>query len=105
MPKYMIQASYTAEGAKGLLNEGASGRRKAVERAVKSLGGKVEALYYAFGEHDTILILDLPDNTAATALSLAVASSGAVRIATTPLITVQEVDAACKQAVQYRPPG
>jgi uncharacterized protein with GYD domain len=105
MPKYLIQASYTAEGAKGLLNEGATGRRKAIERAVKSVGGKVEAIFWTFGEHDTILIMDLPDNTAATALSLAVGSSGAVRIATTPLITAQEVDAACKQAVQYRPPG
>jgi uncharacterized protein with GYD domain len=105
MPKYLIQASYKAEGVKGLLAEGASGRRKAVERAVKSIGGKVEAMYWCFGEHDTILIMDLPDNTAATALSLAVGSSGAVRITTTPLITAQEVDAACKQAVKYRPPG
>jgi uncharacterized protein with GYD domain len=105
MPKYMVQASYTAAGVKGLLKEGASGRRKAIERAVKGLGGKVEAIHYAFGEYDTILIMDLPDNVAATALSLAVGSSGAVRIATTPLISVQEVDAACKQAVEYRPPG
>jgi uncharacterized protein with GYD domain len=105
MPKFLIQASYTAEGAKGLLHEGASGRRKAIEKAVKGLGGKVESIHYAFGKYDTILIMELPDNTAATALSLAVASSGAVKITTTPLITVQEVDDACKQAVAYRPPG
>ena len=105
MAKYLIQASYTAPGAKGLIKEGASGRKKAIERAVKSVGGKIEAIYWAFGEHDTFLIMDLPDNTAAAALSLAVASSGAVRISTTPLMTVQEVDAACKKAVKYRPPG
>jgi uncharacterized protein with GYD domain len=105
MAKYLIQGSYTAQGSKGLLKEGGSGRRKAVEQAVKGLGGKVEAIYWTFGEHDTVLIIDLPDNTAATALSLAVASAGAVRISTTPLITQQEVDAACKQSVKYRPPG
>jgi uncharacterized protein with GYD domain len=105
MAKYMVQASYTAQGAKGLLQEGASGRKKAIEAAVKSLGGKVESMYWTFGEHDTVLILDLPDNTAATALSLTVGSSGAVRVATTPLITMQEVDAAGKTAVKYRPPG
>jgi len=105
MAKYLIQGSYTASGSKGLLKEGGSGRKKAVERAVKGLGGKVEAIYWTFGDHDTVLIVDLPDNTAATALSLAVASAGAVRISTTPLITQQEVDAACKQSVKYRPPG
>ena len=105
MAKYLIQASFTAQGAKGLLKEGASGRKKAVEQAVKSIGGKVEALYWAFGEHDTVLIVDLPDNAAAAAFSLTISSSGAVRTATTPLLTVQEVDAACKQAVKYRPPG
>ena len=105
MAKYLIQGSYAAQGAKGLLKEGASGRKKAIEQAIKSVGGKIEAIYWAFGEHDTVLIVDLPDNTAAAALSLAIASSGAVRISTTPLMTVQEVDAACKQAVKYRPPG
>ena len=105
MAKYLIQASFTAQGAKGLLKQGASARKKAVEQAVKSIGGKVEALYWAFGEHDTVLIVDLPDNAAAAAFSLTISSSGAVRTATTPLLTVQEVDAACKQAVKYSPPG
>jgi uncharacterized protein with GYD domain len=105
MAKYLVQAAYTASGVKGLLAEGASGRKKAVEQAVKSIGGKLEAVYWTFGEHDVILIMDVPDNTAAAALSLAVGSSGAVRVATTPLMTIQEVDAACKQAVKYRPPG
>jgi uncharacterized protein with GYD domain len=105
MAKYLMQASYTAQGAKGLLKEGGSGRKKAVEQAVKSVGGKVEAMYWAFGERDTFLIVDFPDNAAAAALSLTVSSTGAVRILTTPLMTVQEVDAACKQAVKYRPPG
>jgi uncharacterized protein with GYD domain len=105
MAKYLVQADYTAAGVKGLLSEGGSGRKKAIEQAVKSIGGKIEALYWSFGEHDTVLIMDLPDNAAAAALSLAVSSSGAVRISTTPLMTLQEVDAACNQAVKYRPPG
>jgi len=105
MAKYLIQADFTAQGTKGLLNQGASARRKAVEQAVKSLGGKVEALYWAFGDHDTVLIVDLPDNAAAAAFSLTISSSGAVRATTTPLLTAQEVDAACKQTVKYSPPG
>src|SRR5262245_30837528 len=85
MAKYLIQGSYTAQGTKGLQSEGGSGRKRAIEKAVKGLGGKVEALYWTFGEHDTLLIVDLPENTAAAALSLAVGSAGTVRISTTPL--------------------
>jgi uncharacterized protein with GYD domain len=105
MAKYLIQATYTAQGAKGLLKEGATGRKKAIEKAVKSIGGKVDAMYWGLGQHDAFLIVDLADNSTAAALSLAVGSSGAVRTDTTALMTVEEVDAACKQAVKYRPPG
>jgi len=105
MPKYMITASYTSEGVKGVLKDGGSGRRAAVQKLAESAGGRLEALYFAFGEHDVFVICDLPDNVAATAVSLSVAASGAVRLATTPLITPDEVDAAAKKSVSYRAPG
>jgi uncharacterized protein with GYD domain len=105
MPKYLITASYTAEGLKGLLKDGGSSRRAAVQKAAASVGGKVETIYYTFGEHDVIAICDLPDNIAATSLSLTVGASGLVRTATTPLITPEEVDAASKKSVTYSGPG
>jgi uncharacterized protein with GYD domain len=105
MPKYLITASYTAEGLKGLLKDGGSSRRTAVQKAAESVGGKVETIYYTFGDHDVIAICDLPDNIAATSLSLTVGASGLVRTATTPLITPEEVDAASKKSVTYRGPG
>ncbi len=49
MPKYLFQASYTAEGAKGLLKEGGTKRRAAVEQLIKSVGGTLEAFYFALG--------------------------------------------------------
>jgi uncharacterized protein with GYD domain len=105
MPKYMIQASYTAEGLKGLHKDKASGRRTAVMSALEPLGGKLESIHYAFGQDDVIVILDLPDNVSASALSLAVSASGMVRTRTTPLLTVEEVDQALKKNVQYKAPG
>ena len=105
MPKYLIQASYTEEGAKGLLQEGGSGRRAAVEQLIRGLGGRLEAFYYAFGDSDVYLIADLPDNASAAAVSLAVAGSGAVRPRTTVLLTPEEIDQAAKKTVTYRPPG
>lgn len=105
MPKYLVEASYTAEGLKGLLKDGGSGRRAAVEAAAKSLGGKLEAMYFAFGKHDVVTIIETPDNVSAAAMALAVNASGTVVTRTTPLLTPAEVDQATKKAVQYAAPG
>jgi uncharacterized protein with GYD domain len=105
MAKFMVKASYTAEGARGLAKEGGTRRRAAVQKLVEGLGGKVEAFYFAYGEHDVYVVTELPDAAACLALSLAVNSSGAVRLSTTPLITAEEMDAACKKAVAYKAPG
>jgi uncharacterized protein with GYD domain len=105
MPKYLIQASYTTEGIQGLVKDSASGRRADVQAAVKALGGKVEAFYYAFGADDVVIILDLPSNVAAAALGLSTSGSGAVRVRTTPLLTVEDVDNALEVRTEYRAPG
>jgi uncharacterized protein with GYD domain len=105
MPKYLIQGSYSNEGLKGLLKEGGSKRREAAEQAVKGLGGRLEAYYYAFGEHDFVVIADLPSNVDATALSLTANVSGTLKSCMTVLITPEEVDQATKRTVKFRPPG
>jgi uncharacterized protein with GYD domain len=105
VPKYLVQAAYTLEGAKGLLKDGGSKRRAAVQEMLKAIGGTVEAFYYAFGDSDAFVILDVPDHVTATALALAVNASGAVRTKTTVLITPEEVDQAIGKAISYRAPG
>jgi uncharacterized protein with GYD domain len=105
MAKYLIQANYSAEGVKGLLKSGGSSRRAAVEELMSSVGGKVEAFYFAFGETDAIVIADLPDNVAAAASSLIANSSGAVSVKATVLLTPEEIDQATKKTVSYRAPG
>jgi uncharacterized protein with GYD domain len=105
MPKYLIQGSYSDEGLKGLLKEGGSKRREAAEQAVKGLGGRLEAYYYAFGEHDFVVIADLPSNVDATALSLTANVSGTLKSRMTVLITPEEVDRATKRTVKFRAPG
>ena len=105
MPKYLMEARYTAEGAKGLAREGGTKRLRAVEKAYKGVNGKLEAFYYAFGEHDVYAIVDLPNHAAAAAASLAVNSTGLVTIRTTVLLSPKEIDAATKKAVNYRGPG
>jgi uncharacterized protein with GYD domain len=102
--KYLFQASYTKEGLDGLMKEGGSKRRKAVEKAVKGMGGKLEAFYYAFGHTDVFCIADLPGNVDAGAFALRVAASGGATVKTTVLITPEEVDEAVKKSIDYRPP-
>jgi uncharacterized protein with GYD domain len=105
MPKYLIQANYTGDGVKGLLKEGGSGRREAVDKLLASVGGSVESFYYAFGKTDAYVIVDVPDNVTAAAVALTVAATGSVAIKTTPLLTIDEVDQATKKSPAYRAPG
>ena len=106
MPKYLFQASYTAEGAKGLLKEGGTKRRAAVEQLIKSVGGKLEAFYFVLGESDAVLLVDAPDNASVVAVSLTTAAAGVVtNLRTTVLLTPEEMDQATKKSVSYRPPG
>ena len=105
MPKFLIVGSYTPEGAKGLMKEGGSSRRAAVQKALDGVGGKLESFYFAFGKDDAYLIVDVPDNASVIAVSLAVNATGVVRVTTTPLISTDELDAAAKKSVGYRAPG
>ena len=105
MPKYLVQANYTNAGVKGVLKEGGSARRAAVEKAIASVGGKAEAFYYAFGDTDLFVIADVPDNVSAAALSLATNAPGTASVKVTVLLTAAEMDAAVKKSTQYRAPG
>jgi len=105
MPKYLLEVNYTLEGLKGLRYEGGSARVAAVKEATESAGGKLEAMYFAFGEHDVYVIVDYPDNTTAAGAALAVSASGAARVRTVVLVTATEIDDAAKTASTYRPPG
>jgi len=105
MAKYLVQVRYTADGARGLLAEGGTGRRSATEKAIASAGGKMESFYFALGEVDAYIIADLPDDVSVVALQLAVNATGRINSNTVKLITPEEVDKAAKQKVAYRAPG
>lgn len=105
MTKYLIKASYTAEGVKGLLKSGGTSRKRAIDKMVKDLGGKLESFYYAFGDHDVYAICSLPDSATAAAIVLTINSSGLVYTTTTVLVDPEEIDKAKDITVAYRNPG
>jgi uncharacterized protein with GYD domain len=108
MAKYMIEAAYSTEGLKGLVKDGGTGRRTAVEAAIKAFGGRLESFYFAFGQSDVYGIADVPDNVTAAAFALAVGTTGSFsHLKTIVLLTPEEVDQAGKKAAgaSYRAPG
>jgi uncharacterized protein with GYD domain len=105
MPKYLLEVNYTLEGVRGVVAKGGSARKTAAQAAAKSLGGKLESFYFAFGGNDVYTVADMPDNTAAAALALAVTAGGGAVVNTVVLLTPDEIDAATKQGVKYSPPG
>jgi uncharacterized protein with GYD domain len=109
MAKFLCHATYTLEGLQGLIKEGGTSRRDAVEKLVSSLGATLEAYYYAFGDTDLFFIVDTPDNVRAAAGSLIGNAPGTAKITLTALLTPEEVDQATEVArktmAAYRPPG
>jgi uncharacterized protein with GYD domain len=105
VPKYLFTGTFTQEGAKGLLDEGGSGRRTAVEKLFASLGGTLESYHFAFGSDDFFIIGDLPDSAAAASAALVTSGSGAVHTRTVVLLTAEELDAVARLSPTYRAPG
>jgi uncharacterized protein with GYD domain len=105
MPKYLLAASYSVDGAKGLLKDGGSRRRAAAKALVESLGGTLECFYFAFGETDAVAVVDMPDGASAAAASLAISAGGGATGRVTVLLTPEEIDESVKKSARYAPPG
>jgi len=107
MPKYLVAGSYTPDGIPGLMEDGGTGRRAKITAMIEQAGGSVEAFYYAIGDTDVYIIIDLPDQESAVAISMAVNAVGAAVVSSTVLMSPEEMDAAAHKAagIGYRPPG
>jgi len=106
MAYYLCQVSYSGEALQTLIKK-PHDRTGVVRAAVEKLGGKLLGFWYAFGQYDAVLILEMPDNASAAALPLAAAASGAITAShTTVLLAPTEAVAALQKAAKsgYRPP-
>jgi uncharacterized protein with GYD domain len=105
MAKYLLEVTYSPDGAKGILKDGGTKRKQVVEAAIVAGGGKLEAFYFAFGKNDAYLIVDVKDHASVASVTLVVQASGAASVNTTVLLTPEEIDQASKKSVTYSPPG
>jgi len=105
MPRFLHQVSYTSEAMARLIAN-PHDRFEAVRGPIEKLGGKIEHGYFAFGEHDVILITDMPDTVSAAAIALAFSAGGACKTCqTTALMTTAEALDAMRKAATcgYKP--
>jgi uncharacterized protein with GYD domain len=105
MPKYLYKVAYSADGMRGVVKEGAVSRVAFIEKLTANLGGKMESFHFAFGPTDVYVIVQMPDDTTAAALAMAVGASGTGSIETVKLLTPEEADAARAIDTGYRAPG
>ena len=98
MPHYLQQIAYSTEGWEALVKK-PQNRIEAVRPAIEKLGGKIESAWFAFGDYDIVLIIEMPTNVDATAIAMAFAAGGACKaVKTTPLLTAAEAVDAMKKA-------
>lgn len=105
MSKFLMQGSFTRDGITGLTKEGGTKRRQAVQQFFGTVGGKLETLYFAFGDTDVYAVADFPDNVTAAAVSLAANAAGFLHVKATVLISPEEMDQAAQKSEGLRPPG
>ena len=106
MPLYLGRFKYSAEAVKAMI-ENPQDRGASAAEAAKSLGCTLHGIWWAFGEHDGVFLLEAPDNVAAVALAMAVGASGQISTETTALIEMNEAQDAMRRAATavFRPPN
>ena len=107
MPHYLLQGTFSAQAISGLVKN-PEDRSVAIRSIVEGLGGRLECMYYTFGESDVFVIVELPDNVTMAAMSMGSHTGGLMtNIKTTVLIPISEGVEAARIAgsIDYQPPG
>ena len=106
MPLYLGRFKYSAEAIKAMI-ENPHDRGAVAAAAAESLGCKLQGIWWAFGEHDGVFVLEAPDNVAVVALAMAVGASGQVGTETTALLDMEEAQEAMRRAstATFSPPS
>ena len=75
MPRFLALLQYTTEGSKVLLKEKVTVRETFARKAIESVGGKVESIYFtASGEYHIAMTAEYPDAATAAEASRAYGS-------------------------------
>ncbi|RFU20846.1 GYD domain-containing protein [Geodermatophilus marinus] len=101
MPRFLVIAAYSPQGARAVMAGGGSARRSVFEHAVLDLHGRLETFDFALGEADVYALVELPDAAAAAALSLTISGGGVASVRTVVLLSPEDVDRAAQLHPHY----
>jgi uncharacterized protein with GYD domain len=108
MQIFITQGRYSRESVKGMI-ERPEDRSEAVAKLCEQVGGRLLAYYVTFGEHDFLIVTEMPSPREVSAVVLAAAAGGVADLKTTLAMTTTEAKeafaAAGKLLPGYRPPG
>lgn len=106
MPLYLGRFKYSADAIKAMI-ENPQDRGAVATEAVGSLGCRLHGIWWAFGGHDGVFLLEAPDNVAVVALAMAVGAGGQISTETTALLDMNEAQEAMRKAATatFRPPS
>jgi uncharacterized protein with GYD domain len=107
MPRYMVQASYTAEAAAAFVRK-PQDRVEGLRTIIQKLGGQMDTFDYCLGDYDVMATYTAADDTTAAALALAIVAPGHLKsYKTTKLLTPEEFLAASNKAggLNYQAPS
>jgi len=105
MARYLFEVSYSVDGMRGVMKEGAENRETFISKMAADLGASVESFDFAFGATDVYVICEIPDDETAAAIAMAVGSSGAGSCRTVKLLSPSQIDKARGITTGYRAPG
>ena len=80
MAKFVFLLNWTDQGVRNSANAGQ--RADAAAAMFKSLGGKLEQIYWTLGPYDVVSVAEVPDDETATAAALRSAALGNIRTTT-----------------------
>jgi len=89
MATFVVLAGFTDQGIRNVKET--ISRAEAFKQMAKKTGVTVKDIYWTLGRHDVVAICEVPDDEAATALSLSVASRGNVRSETLRAFSFDEM--------------
>ncbi|MFH1016523.1 MAG: GYD domain-containing protein [Chloroflexota bacterium] len=80
MPGYIILGKWTEKGAAEVKNS--PERMKQARAAAEKMGGKVVGMWVTMGQYDGVIVLDMPNEQAASLFALGMARQGAANTQT-----------------------
>jgi uncharacterized protein with GYD domain len=91
MATYILLASYTEQGIKGIKDT--VKRTDAVKELAKKAGCSMRESYWTLGAYDVVAVFDAPDDETMTAFALSVAKLGNVKTQTLRAFSAKDMGA------------